>query len=75
MRLGGYETLYSICAKLTERLEFLVRMRRISPGRRGLGRLPFAALISKVSEGSGSASSAGKSSEMASSGSGSVSYS
>jgi hypothetical protein len=60
-----------MCAKLTERFEFLDKTRRISLGGSGLGRLPFAALINKVSEGSGSAASAGKSSEVVSSGSGS----
>jgi hypothetical protein len=33
-----------MCAKLTERFEFLDRTRQISPGGSGLGRLPFADL-------------------------------
>jgi hypothetical protein len=53
-----------MCAKLAERFEFLYRTRRISPGGSGLGRVHLAALTNKVSEGSGSASSAGKSSEV-----------
>jgi hypothetical protein len=41
--------LYSICAKLTERFEFFDNTRRISTGGSELLRLPFAALISRVS--------------------------
>jgi hypothetical protein len=73
MRL--YDTLYSMWVKLAECFEFLDRTRQISPGGSGLGWLPFVALISKVSEGSGSASSTSDSPVMASSGVGSGSSS